>query len=73
MDQQLINAMAAVIGFGAAWWINNIWSMVKVLQQDISNLHIELAKNYVPRQELEMRLTRIQDTLDEIRDEMRKA
>lgn len=74
MDQQaLINWL---VGGGAAvfgWVVNALWGMVKTLQTDISSLHIELAKNYVPRAELEARLTRIQDTLDEIRDEIRRT
>lgn len=74
MDQQtLINWL---VGGGAAvfvWVVNRLWRMVETLQTDVSNLHIELAKNYVPRAELEGKLTRIQDTLDEIRDEFRRG
>lgn len=73
MDQQtLINCLLSGVGAGIAWWVNNVWAMVKAQQQDISNLHIKLAENYVPRAELEARLTRIQDTLDEIRDGLRR-
>lgn len=72
MDQQtFINILLGSIGAGIGWWVNNMWAMVKMLQQDISALHIKLAENYVPRAELEQKLTRILDTLDEIRDSMR--
>jgi hypothetical protein len=39
----------------------------------VSNLHIELAKNYMPRAELEGKLERMQDTLDEIREFQRRT
>jgi cell division protein FtsB len=74
MDQQtLINLLISGVGAGIAWWVNNVWAMVKSQQQDITNLHIELAKNYVPRAELEQKLTRMQDTLDEILRDLRRA
>lgn len=74
MDQQtLINCLLGGVGAGIGWWVNNVWSMVKSQQQDISNLHIELAKNYVPRAELEQKLTRMQDTLDEILRDLRRS
>lgn len=74
MDQQgLINTLIAAIGSGIAWWVNNIWGMVKMQQKEISTLHIKLAENYVPRVEIEGKLGRIQDTLDEIRDHQRDA
>jgi hypothetical protein len=72
MDQQsFINILLGVAGFCIGWWVNAIWKMVGSMQADISNLHVELAKNYVPRAELEAKLDRILDAVDEIRGELR--
>lgn len=74
MDQQnIINVLIGVIGSGIGWWVTNIWNMVKMQQKEISALHINLAANYVPRAEIEGKLGRIQDSLDEIRDHFRSG
>jgi hypothetical protein len=72
-QQDLINTLMGVIGAGGGWWINTIWGMVKMQQKEISTLHIKLAENYVPRVEIEAKLARILDTLDEIRDHHRST
>jgi predicted O-methyltransferase YrrM len=73
MDQQTLINWLVCGGAGVILWVANaLWGMIKTLQTDVSNLHIELARNYVPRAELEQRLTRIQDTLDEIREFQRR-
>jgi predicted GTPase len=73
MDQQtLINLLLGAIGAGISWWVNSVWAMAKSQQKDISSLHIKLAENYVPRAELEGRLTRIQDRLDEVLEIVRR-
>jgi hypothetical protein len=59
VDQTFVNYLIGALGFCIAWWINNIWGMVKMLQQEVSNLHVELTKNYVPRVELEKNFERI--------------
>jgi hypothetical protein len=72
MDQQtLINVLLGIAGFCIAWWVNKIWGMVTAMQQDISNLHVKLAENYMPRSETNITLSRIFDKLDEIQSEIR--
>lgn len=78
MDQQVFNflvgtivTLTTVIGSCVAWWVNNIWSMVKNLQAQITDLNVELARNYVPRQELKETFGRIFDKLDEIQRDVR--
>lgn len=69
--QFVFNVFVPLIGAGCLWWVNTIWSMTKVLQQQVNELHIELAKNYVPRQELQRTFDRLFTKLDEIQNEMR--
>lgn len=74
MDMQtIINYLIGATGACVVWWVNTIWGMAKTLQQDVSNLHIELAKNYAPRAELQNTLERIFDKLDELQKEMREG
>jgi|GEM_PF-2669255 len=68
MDQQtVINILISGVGAGIIWWVNAIWQMMGTLQQDISNLHVELAKNYATRAEMQATLDRILDAIDELR------
>jgi hypothetical protein len=72
MDQQtLINGLFGIVGTGVAWWVKNVWDMVRSLQAQVTDLNVNLAKNYVPRVEMESKLDRIMDKLDEIQREMR--
>lgn len=80
MDQQLFQTLTtiagiliAAIGFCVAWWVNNLWAMVKGQQEQITNLSVKLAENYAPRAELEKTFERIFNLLEEIRKEVRHA
>jgi len=87
MDQQTFNMVMAiitglltVIGAGIGWWLKNLQAtlvsqqaqMVTLMGQ-ISQLNIELAKNYAPRQELQATFDRIFALLEDIRKEVRHA
>jgi hypothetical protein len=65
-NQTLINGLFSVVGFGVAWWVKSIWAMVQSLQSQVVALNVELAKNYVPRAELQETFNRIFQKLDEI-------
>lgn len=58
--------LLGLVTAGMAWWVKNIWSMVSSQQQQISALNLELARNYVPRAELQSSFERIFNKLDEI-------
>lgn len=73
MDTQiLLNAVAAVLLTGIGWWLNNLWQMVKSLQEQLSAVHVKLVENYAPRAELVSQFERIFQKLDEIQREMVK-
>jgi hypothetical protein len=87
MDQQtfnlvfgLVSGLLTIIASGVAWWCKSIQTglagqqaqLVHLMAQ-ISNLNIELAKNYAPRAELQGAFDRIFAVLDEIRKEVRHA
>lgn len=67
MDAQ--TAISVLMGFvtaGVGWWVKNIWSMVIAQQAQITALQVELARNYIPRAEMQDTLHRIFDKLEEI-------
>ncbi len=80
MDSQFFQTLTALgglliaaLGFCIAWWVNNIWAMVKDQQAQISALSLRLAEGYVTRQELQATFDRIFNLLEEIRKEVRHA
>jgi hypothetical protein len=73
MDQQrIINVLGGIVMGVFGWWCNNIWQTVQSQQQQITQLNVELAKNYVPRVELQQSFDRIFSKLDAI-DQQTKA
>lgn len=53
-----------------AWWMKTIWAMSVAQQRLIVELQVELARNYIPRQEMQDTLREIFDKLEEIKNEV---
>lgn len=77
-DQQFYNFLLTVVvglttvaGSVVAWWVSTIWGMVKAIQLQVTELNVELVKNYVPRAELQATFDRILNKLDSIQTELR--
>lgn len=67
MDQQtLINTLMGIVTAGIGWWVKTIWATTKEQQKDIRDLYVKLAENYVPRAEIDHKLGRLQDSIDQI-------
>ena len=64
--QNLINALAGIVFAFLGWWSNNIWNTVQNLQTQVTSLNIELARNYIPRTEVQANFDKILKKLDEI-------
>lgn len=71
-SQMLINALAAISLAGIGWWLNNLWQMVKSLQEQISAVHVKMVEHYAPRAELQATFQRLFEKLDEIQRELNK-
>jgi hypothetical protein len=69
--QDLLNILGAVLLAGVGWWLNNLWSMVKSLQEQVSAVHVKLVEHYVPRSELVATFQRIFEKLDEIQKDLK--
>lgn len=70
--QDLLNVVGAVLLAGVGWWLNNLWTMVKSLQEQLSAVHVKLVEQYVPRAEMQATMQRLFEKLDEIQREMRQ-
>lgn len=69
-----ISIIIFILGFtiaGVGWWVNQMWDMLKAQQALLGLIQIELAKNYVPRMELQETFKALHFKLDEIPKEMR--
>lgn len=69
-NQQIILTLISVAGFCVAWWVNTIWTDVKAQKKELSDLQIKLLEGYVTKAEAERAMTRLADTMDEIRKEI---
>lgn len=69
--QDLLNIVGAILLAGVGWWLNNLWQMVKSLQEQVSAVHVKLVEHYVPRSELVNTFQRIFEKLDEIQRELK--
>lgn len=65
-QQRVLNLLVGVLLTGLGWWCNNIWASVQSQQNQITQLNVELARNYAPRLELQARFDKIDTALDRI-------
>ena len=69
--QSIINLVAGVFLAAGGWFARTLWDAVQELKSDLGNLRVEIAKDYVPRNdfnrlgdELKDMLTKIFEKLD---------
>lgn len=65
-SQKIVNVLGGLVLAFLGWWSNNIWQTVQTMQSQVTNLNIELAKNYVPRAEIQAAFDRIYSKLEVI-------
>lgn len=70
--QKVINVLVALMLAVFGWMGNTVWSIVQTQQQQLTQLNIELAKNYMPRVELQQQLDRMTTQLERIDQQTRR-
>lgn len=65
-SQRIINVLAGIVFAFLGWWSNNIWQAVQTMQGQVTQLNVELARNYAPRLEMQGNFDRIYSKLDQI-------
>lgn len=66
MEQRIINVLGGIVLTFLGWWSNNIWQTVQTMQNQVTQLNVELARNYAPRLEMQGNFDRIYSKLDQI-------
>lgn len=68
----IISTLIALAGFCVAWWVNNIWAMVKEQQQQLAALSLKLAEHYVNKAEYTKTVDRLFTKLEEIQKDVQQ-
>jgi hypothetical protein len=68
--QNLINiAAGAAIGVGG-WFARQLWDSVQDLKKDLHEIEVDLPKNYVMKDDLDKRMSHIEDMFQRIYDKL---
>ena len=70
MDQSTINMVFGAILAIAGWFARQLWEAVQALKQDLHELEVDLPKNYVIKDDLDKRMTHIEDMFQRIYDKL---
>jgi hypothetical protein len=74
MDSQwIINTIMGILLAGGGWFVNTLWGSIRTLQAQIVDLSVELAKEYVPRAELQRTFDNLDKKLDDIQKMLREG
>lgn len=71
LSQDTINLLFSGAGVIAGWLFKVIWDSVQTLQEDLRDIEKDLHVNYVRNDELNRRLDRIDDILNQIFNELK--
>ena len=64
--QDLFNFVLGTACAALGWFAKTLYGAVQELRRDLSNLHIELARDYVPQVRFEEAVRTLHDKLDRV-------
>lgn len=64
--QKIVNVLGALVFALFGWMGNTLWQTVQAMQGQVTQLNVELARNYAPRLEMQANFDRINAKLDVI-------
>lgn len=71
MDTQtIINFIGGSILAIGGWLARELWGAVKELRSDLHQIEVDLPKNYVAKDDLDKRMTHIEDMFQRIYDKL---
>ena len=70
MDQSLINVAITIAAGGYAFIIKSMWDSLKLLDQQVGNLQVSVAGEYLKREEWKSDMQRLFDKLDSIEEKL---
>jgi len=69
--QEIFNIAIGIICAGGGWWMRTVWDAVQDLKSEVGHLSVQLAQDYVAKEDfnrladaLFKKLDRIEDKLD---------
>ena len=68
--QNLLNTVAGLaIGIGG-WFARQLWDSVQDLKKDVHQIEVDLPRNYVMKDDLDKRMSHIEDMFQRIYDKL---
>jgi len=68
--QSLINTILGIVLAAGGWFARTLWDAVQELKADLSNLRVEIAKDYLPRNDFNRLADELKDMLGKIFDKL---
>ena len=68
--QSLINIALGLVLTAGGWFARTLWDAVQELKADLSNLRVEIAKDYLPRNDFNRLADELKDMLGKIFDKL---
>ena len=70
MDQSMINLVISIAAGGYAFILKSMWDSLRSLDQQVSNLQVSVAGEYLRREEWKSDMQRLFDKLDAIEEKL---
>lgn len=70
--QTILDVLFGIILAGGGWLVNNLWAQQRDTQKEVTELGRELARDYVPRAELQRTFDNLDRKLDDIQKLLRE-
>lgn len=70
MDQSMINVVITIAAGGYAFVMKNMWDSLANLDQQVGNLQVSVAGEYLKREEWKSDMQRLFDKLDAIEEKL---
>lgn len=68
--QSLINIILGVVLASGGWFARILWEAVQDLKTDLTNLRVEMARDYLPRNDFHRLADELKDMLGKIFDKL---
>lgn len=70
VDQSMINLVISIAAGGYAFILKSMWDSLRSLDQQVSNLQVSVAGEYLKREEWKSDMQRLFDKLDAIEEKL---
>ena len=68
--QTIIDLGLGTVLAAGGWFAHTLWDAVQELKQDLSNLRVEVARDYIPRNDFNRLADELKEILNKISDKL---